>query len=90
MDLATLTIDAARSSVQERRTSAAALAESFYARIASDDPKIGAYLTLSKERALEQAARMDALAAKGETLPALGGVALGAAGGEDGSLPSPP
>lgn len=74
MDLAALTIDEARSAVQERRISAVALAESFYAKIASDDPKIGAYLTLSKDRALEQAKRMDDLAAKGETLPPLGGV----------------
>ncbi len=74
MDLAALTIDEARSAVQERRISAVALAESFYAKIASDDPKIGAYLTLSEDRALEQAKRMDDLAAKGETLPPLGGV----------------
>ena len=77
MDLKNLTIAAARSAVQERKTSATALAESFYAKIATDDPKIGAYLTLSKDRALEQAARMDALAAKGETLPPLGGVPVG-------------
>ena len=57
MDLHSLTIDAARSAVQERKTSAAALAEAFYAKIESDDPKIGAYLTLSKERALEQGCR---------------------------------
>jgi aspartyl-tRNA(Asn)/glutamyl-tRNA(Gln) amidotransferase subunit A len=76
MHLTTLTIDAARSAVQDRSTSASAWADSFYARIASEDPKIGAYLTLSKERALEQAARMDALAAKGETLPPLGGVPI--------------
>ena len=74
MNLDLLTIDAARSAVQERKTSAAALAESFYARIESDDPKIGAFLTLSKERAMAKAAEMDALAAKGEKLPPLGGV----------------
>lgn len=74
MNLELLTIDAARSAVQERKTSAVALAESFYAKIASDDPKIGAFLTLSKERALAKAAEMDALAAKGEKLPPLGGV----------------
>jgi aspartyl-tRNA(Asn)/glutamyl-tRNA(Gln) amidotransferase subunit A len=76
MHLTTLTIDAARAAVQDRSTSASAWADSFYARIASEDPKIGAYLTLSKERALEQAARMDALAAKGETLPPFGGVPI--------------
>jgi len=74
MDLTALTIDEARSVVQERSTTAAALAESFYAKIASDDGKIGAFLTLSKDRALAQAKRMDDLAAKGEALPPLGGV----------------
>jgi aspartyl-tRNA(Asn)/glutamyl-tRNA(Gln) amidotransferase subunit A len=74
MHLTSLTIDAARTAVQERTTTASAWAESHYARIASEDAKIGAYLALSKERALEQAARMDRLAEKGETLPPLGGV----------------
>ena len=77
MDLNLLTIDAARSAVQERKTSAVALAESFYAKIENDDPKIGAFLTLSKERAMAKAAEMDALAAKGEKLPPLGGVPVG-------------
>jgi len=77
MELTTLTIDAARSAVQERKTSAAALAESFYAKIESDDPKIGAYLTLCKDRALAKALEIDAMAAKGEKLPPLGGVPVG-------------
>ena len=74
MNLESLTIDAARSAVQERKTSAAMLAESFYAKIQSDDPKIGSFLTLCKDRALAKALEMDALAAKGEKLPPLGGV----------------
>jgi aspartyl-tRNA(Asn)/glutamyl-tRNA(Gln) amidotransferase subunit A len=74
MDLNLLTIDAARSAVQERETSATALAESFYAKIASDDPKIGAFLTLSKDRAMAKAEEMDALVSRGEKLPPLGGV----------------
>jgi aspartyl-tRNA(Asn)/glutamyl-tRNA(Gln) amidotransferase subunit A len=77
MDLNFLTVDAARSAVQERTTTATALAEAFFSRIEKDDLQIGAYLTLSKERALEQAARMDSLAAKGEQLPPLGGVPVG-------------
>src|SRR4029077_983785 len=52
-------------------------AQAFFSKIEKDDPQIGAYLTLSKERALEQAARMDSLAAKGEKLPPLGGVPVG-------------
>jgi aspartyl-tRNA(Asn)/glutamyl-tRNA(Gln) amidotransferase subunit A len=74
MDLHLLTIDAVRSAVQERKTSAFALSEAYYAKIEKDDPKIGAYLTLPKERAMAKAAEMDALAAKGEKLPPLGGV----------------
>src|SRR5450432_1018398 len=77
MDLTGLTIDAARSAVQERKTSARALAEAFYAKIESDDPKIGAYLTLSKERALAKAAQVDGLAEKGDKLPPLAGVPVG-------------
>jgi aspartyl-tRNA(Asn)/glutamyl-tRNA(Gln) amidotransferase subunit A len=74
MNLDLLTIDGARSAVQEQKISAAALAESFYFKIQNDDPKIGAFLTLSKDRAMAKALEMDALAAKGETLPPLGGV----------------
>src|SRR5277367_4783743 len=77
MDLHSLTIDDARSAVQERKITAASLAEAFYLKIKHDDPRIGAYLTLSKERAMEQALRMDSLAANGEKLPALGGVPVG-------------
>src|SRR4029078_3635193 len=74
MNLDLLTNYAARSAVQERKTSAVALAESFYAKIETDDPKIGAFLTLSKDRARAKASEMDVLAAKGENLPPLGGV----------------
>jgi aspartyl-tRNA(Asn)/glutamyl-tRNA(Gln) amidotransferase subunit A len=77
MDLNALTIDSARSAVAERKISATALAEAFYGKIASDDPKIGAYLTLSKERAMAKAAQIDSLAEKGEKLPPLGGVPVG-------------
>ncbi len=77
MDLTSLTIDAARSAIQERKTTALALAESHYARIQKEDGQIGAFLTLSKERALEQADRIDRMAADGQPLPALGGVPVG-------------
>ena len=77
MDLRSLTIDAARSAIQERKTTAVALIESFYSKIAKDDPQIGAYLVFSKDRAFAKAAEIDALAAKGETLPSLGGVPVG-------------
>ena len=77
MDLTALTIDAARSAIQQRTITALALAEAHYARIQKEDGQIGAFLTLSKERALEQADRMDRMAAEGKTLPPLGGVPVG-------------
>src|SRR5208282_3026758 len=77
MSLTSLTIDDARSAVQKRETTAYALAEAHYARIQKEDGQIGAYLTLSKDRALEQAERIDRLAAEGKPLPALAGVPVG-------------
>src|ERR1700756_3556136 len=77
MELNLLTIDAARSAIQERKTTSMALVESFYARIQREDSAIGAYLTLTRERALEQADRIDRLAAEGKPLPPLGGVPVG-------------
>src|SRR5437660_10130272 len=74
MDLNLLTIDSARSAIQERKTTSMSLVESFYSRIQKEDSAIGAYLTLTKERALEQADRIDRMAAEGKTLSPLGGV----------------
>jgi aspartyl-tRNA(Asn)/glutamyl-tRNA(Gln) amidotransferase subunit A len=77
MELTSLTIDAARTAVQARTTTALAFAEAHYARIMQEDGQIGAFLTLSKERALQQADRIDRMAAEGKTLPPLGGVPVG-------------
>src|ERR1700746_2540597 len=77
MDLTSLTIDSARSAIQERNTTAAALAEAHYVRIRKEDGQIGAFLTLSKERALQQAGRMRRLAAEGKPWPPLAGVPVG-------------
>jgi aspartyl-tRNA(Asn)/glutamyl-tRNA(Gln) amidotransferase subunit A len=77
MDLTALTIDAARTAVQERKMTALALTEAHYARIQKEDGQIGAFLTLSKERALQQADRIDRMAAEGKALPPLAGVPVG-------------
>src|SRR5579872_5026707 len=82
MNLNGLTIDAARTAIQERKTTAAALVDAHYARIASEDDasdsnKIGSYLTLSKERAAAKAAQIDDMATKGRALPPLAGVPVG-------------
>lgn len=77
MHLNGLTIESARSAVAEGKTSATALAEAYFAKIENHDAKIGAYLILSKERALAKAAEIDALWKKGESLPPLAGVPVG-------------
>jgi aspartyl-tRNA(Asn)/glutamyl-tRNA(Gln) amidotransferase subunit A len=74
MNLNGLTIDAACDAVQKRTVSSMALVETHYEHIKKEDGTIGAYLTLTRERAMEQADRMDRLAAEGKTLPPLGGV----------------
>ncbi len=73
----TLSIEEARAAVASGKTKATDLAEEYYSRIRDRDTEIHAYLSLSRERALEQAARMDDLAAKGDPLPPLAGVPLG-------------
>lgn len=75
------TIDGVRAGVADGSATATALAELHYSRIAADDGDkgkgINSFLALSKERALAQAAKIDALAAKGEELPVLAGVPVG-------------
>ena len=75
------TIESVRSAIAAGTTTATALAEQHYARIAAEDgPEgkgINSYLALTRERALAQAAKIDALAAAGEPLPALAGVPIG-------------
>jgi aspartyl-tRNA(Asn)/glutamyl-tRNA(Gln) amidotransferase subunit A len=74
MNIAMLTVDAARTAVLEKQTTAAELVNAFYRKIEAEDPAIGAYLTLCKDRAHRQAERVDALADKGDALPPLAGV----------------
>jgi len=68
------TIESLRTAIAERQTTATAEAERCLERIAADPTH--AYLTVSAERARAQAARVDALAEKGDPLPALAGVTL--------------
>src|SRR5207248_7819483 len=67
---------AARTAIVERQMTATALAAAFYEKIAAEDGETHAYLALSRERALEQAARIDALADRGDPLPPLAGVPI--------------
>jgi aspartyl-tRNA(Asn)/glutamyl-tRNA(Gln) amidotransferase subunit A len=66
-----------RDGVAAGRVKAADLAGQYYNRIAEINPDLNVYLSLTKERALEQAARVDATAAKGDPLGPLAGVPVG-------------
>jgi len=84
MGLSSTTIDGVRGAVASGAVTATAVAEQHYARIAAEDGPsssggkgINSFLALSRERALAQAAKIDAMAAKGEALPPLAGVPVG-------------
>ena len=74
MDINVLTIDATRIAIQERQTTATAVAESFYKKIEAEDGDVHAYLTLCRDRAMAQARKIDAMADRGDDLPPLAGV----------------
>lgn len=69
---ADLTIHEAATLLREDALSAVALTEAVIERILAVDNDVRAYLTLTPEAALEQAAQADALRAAGMTLPLLG------------------
>jgi aspartyl-tRNA(Asn)/glutamyl-tRNA(Gln) amidotransferase subunit A len=71
------TLAEVRSAIESGETKAVDVAASYYERIAAVNPQLNVYLSLSKERAMEQAARVDAKAAKGDPLPVLAGVPVG-------------
>jgi aspartyl-tRNA(Asn)/glutamyl-tRNA(Gln) amidotransferase subunit A len=70
-------IEGIRSAITKGETTATAVAEIYQARIAGEDPRIHAFLSVDREYALAQAARIDEMAAKGEELPKLAGVPVG-------------
>jgi aspartyl-tRNA(Asn)/glutamyl-tRNA(Gln) amidotransferase subunit A len=77
LNLETLSLTAARTAVLTGATTATTLATAHYDRIAAVDPSINSYLALSRDRALTQAAKVDAAAKSGDTLGPLAGVPIG-------------
>ena len=71
------TLAALRAEIAEGRTKAADLAAGYYERIEKLNPRLNVYLSLTRERALAQAARIDAMATKGDALPPLAGIPVG-------------
>src|SRR5205814_1116444 len=68
------TIDRIRDAIAERTLTATSLLEQFYMQVKKGDPEIGAFLSLSKDRAAAKAAEIDKLAEAGNPLPPLAGV----------------
>ena len=66
-----------RAGIASGATKAADLAVRYYDRIAQLNPRLNVYLSLTRERALEQAGRVDDAAAKGDPLPPLAGIPVG-------------
>jgi aspartyl-tRNA(Asn)/glutamyl-tRNA(Gln) amidotransferase subunit A len=71
------TFAALREGIVAGHTKATDLAAQYYERIEKLNPYLNVFLSLTKERAFEQAARIDAMAAKGDPLPPLAGVPVG-------------
>jgi len=70
----TWTINSVRQAIAAKKASAREIAAEHYGRIAEQNNKLNAYLTLCEKRAYTQADRIDALVAAGKPLPPLAGV----------------
>jgi aspartyl-tRNA(Asn)/glutamyl-tRNA(Gln) amidotransferase subunit A len=66
-----------RDGIATGRVKATDLAAGYYERIADVNPRLNVYLSLTRERALEQAAKVDAAASKGDPLGPLAGIPVG-------------
>ena len=67
-------VSSIRAALESKKVGARELTSDFLARIEKQNPYLNAFLTLSAERALAQAARIDQMLARGEPLPPLAGV----------------
>lgn len=74
MDLTALTINQIRDALMRKEASAEEIVRTHLLRIERDDPNVRAFLTVSPERALAQALKIDKMIAAAESLPPLAGV----------------
>ncbi|MGC9157620.1 MAG: Asp-tRNA(Asn)/Glu-tRNA(Gln) amidotransferase subunit GatA [Terracidiphilus sp.] len=71
------TLDELRAEIAAGGGRATELVRRYYERIEKVNPHLNVYLSLSRERAFEQAARVDEAAAKGDPLGVLAGIPVG-------------
>lgn len=74
MKLYELTAHEAHEKLVQKEVSSVELTKALYARIDEVEDKVNAYVTLDKENALAQAAKVDAMLAAGEKLAPLAGI----------------
>jgi len=67
-------VSSIRAALESKKVSARELTSDFFSRIETQNPQLNAFLTLSQERALSQAGRIDQMVAQGTSLPSLAGV----------------
>ena len=77
MELYEYTAEKLSQMIREKACSATEIAESVLSRINAVDEKVGAYITVTRQAALEKAAEVDAKAARGEQLSPLAGIPVG-------------
>jgi len=77
MDLTSIAINEIRQQLTAKKVSAEELVRAHLDRIETADKNVRAYLTLSPERALEQALKIDRMISAGDPLPRLAGVPIG-------------
>ncbi|HLG25434.1 MAG TPA: Asp-tRNA(Asn)/Glu-tRNA(Gln) amidotransferase subunit GatA [Candidatus Gracilibacteria bacterium] len=75
--LASLTLEEAAEGLRNKKFSSTELTREINARIAKLNPGLNAYVTLTEESALKQAAAIDERFAKGESLSSLAGIPVG-------------
>ncbi|HEV2231881.1 MAG TPA: Asp-tRNA(Asn)/Glu-tRNA(Gln) amidotransferase subunit GatA [Terriglobia bacterium] len=76
MDLTSLAIHELRQQLTAKKVSAEELVSAHLDRIETADKNVRAYLTLSPERAMEQARKIDGMISSGDPLPPLAGVPM--------------
>ena len=74
MDLFKYTAHELHEKLVNKEITAVELTNAVYDRIAAVDEQVNAYISLSKEEALEQAAKVDAKIAAGEAIAPLAGI----------------
>lgn len=74
MDLYKLTAHELTEKLKNKEVKAVEIAESIFKRIDETEERIGSFVTLRKEKAMAEAAKVDEKIAKGETLKTLEGI----------------